>query len=61
MMSDLYDSASPASQFGPVFIAEYRSDCPSCFDDIEPGDRIRADGTGEFIHARRECEEVAAE
>lgn len=44
-------------QVGPVFDAQYGSDC-SEGDDIEPGDSIRADGRGGFAHAS--CLRMAA-
>ena len=40
----------PATTLGPTFEAEYRSDC-SEGDEIEPGETIRADGHGGYVHA----------
>lgn len=37
---------------GPWFAAGYNGFCSGCGDDIEEGDRIRADGDGGY-----ECEE----
>lgn len=64
MTDDPFDEAKPASRglwygFGPIFTATYESDCPSCDDPIEPGEDIRADGWGDFIHADTQCERVA--
>lgn len=58
-MSDFYDDAEP--EFGPIFTATYESDCPSCDEPILPGEDIRADGHGDFIHADTMCEKVARE
>lgn len=61
-MSDFYDDAAVsegASLLGPIFIAEFETDCSSCPDMIEPGDRARADGAGTWIHATLQCERVA--
>jgi len=48
---DLFQPAEPAQpRLGPTFEAEYRSDC-SEGDEIEPGETIRADGHGGYVHA----------
>jgi hypothetical protein len=62
---DFWDEAPPAARpdprdkFGPIFTAAYESDCASCFERIVPGEDIRADGSGRYIHADDQCEEVA--
>lgn len=38
---------------GPWFEAAYEGECSRCFEVIEPGDLIRADGEGEY--ERQEC------
>jgi len=41
---------STVLDLGPTFAAEYDSDC-SDGDEIEPGEMIRADGHGGYVHA----------
>lgn len=41
------EDADMPSGKGPIFEARYRSTCSVCGDQIEEGDRIRADGDGE--------------
>jgi hypothetical protein len=53
------ESAGIWPAFGPVFTAEYRTECESCEDPIEPGEDARADGCGGWIHADTMCEKVA--
>lgn len=62
-MSDFYDEpeTTQVDRFGPVFVATYEGDCASCADPIVPGEDIRADGRGGWIHADDQCERVAAE
>lgn len=51
--ADLFDDAPAApqeSKLGPVFTATYGSEDDCCGEGIEPGDRIRADGHGGWIH-----------
>ena len=60
--SEFYDEPSPIPMtMGPVFVASYESDCPSCDEPIVPGEDIRADGHGGYIHADTQCERVARE
>lgn len=53
------DPLSRKEKLGPIFTANYQSDCPSCFELIVPGEDIRADGSGSFIHADDQCERIA--
>jgi hypothetical protein len=46
-------------ELGPVFVAGLESECASCPEPIEPGERARADGHGGWIHADAQCERVA--
>jgi len=46
-------------EFGPVFCAGHESECESCDEGIVPGEDIRADGRGGWIHADAMCEKVA--
>jgi hypothetical protein len=60
--SAFYDEPSPIPMsMGPVFMASYESDCPSCDEPILPGEDIRADGRGGYIHADTMCEKVSRE
>lgn len=43
--------------YGPWFTAQYAGMCAGCFEDIEPGDTIRADGDGCYLCP--ECGEAA--
>lgn len=53
---DLFDEPD---RFGPVFTADHESDDACCGDGILPGEKIRADGSGGWIHADTQCEEWA--
>ncbi len=55
----MVDDAGPVRGFGPVFTATYESECPSCDETILPGEDIRADGQGSYIHADTQCERTA--
>lgn len=61
MTEDLFDNedASAGLRFGPVIMARYEGTCAACGWDIRPGDDIRADGQGEWIHADDDCERIA--
>lgn len=60
-LSDLIDAARRAvREFGPVFTATYESECDACDGAIWPGEAIRADGRGGWIHADTECEKIAS-
>jgi len=50
---DLFDDVH---SFGPVFTASYETDDSCCGNGIEPGELIRADGRGGWIHAENGCE-----
>lgn len=41
---------------GPVFMAEYDGTCSGCDDPIVPGEDIRSDGEGGWVHADDQCE-----
>lgn len=56
----LFDNAAPASKFGPVFMAEFESEDSCCGEGIVPGEDIRADGHGGWIHADTTCERLAS-
>ena len=56
---DLFDDASEPVRLGPVFMATYEGECTSCDEVIQPGEDIRADGAGGWIHADDMCEKVA--
>ncbi len=43
------DPFEAPSTLGPWFTASYASECAGCFGGIEPGDRARADGHGEYL------------
>jgi hypothetical protein len=64
-MNDFYDdatpvrSARPRGDLGPIFTATYESDAACCSEVIQPGEDIRADGRGGWIHADDQCEEIA--
>lgn len=58
--SDLFDNAEPASRFGPTFMAEFESEDSCCGEGIVPGEDIRADGHGGWIHADTTCERLAS-
>ena len=62
-MSDLFvepDATPPRRQgLGPVFTATYESDAACCSEPIVPGEDIRADGRGGWIHADDQCEAIA--
>jgi len=58
-MRSMVDDAGPVGGFGPVFAATYESECPSCDERILPGEDIRADGQGGYIHADTQCERIA--
>lgn len=48
MDEDLFDDAD---SFGPIFTATHESEDACCGDGIVAGERIRADGSGGWIHA----------
>lgn len=60
---DLFEPAGPPPRktgrdaFGPIFVAQYDNTlCSGCGDYVEPGEDLRADGTGGWVHADDECE-----
>jgi hypothetical protein len=55
----LFEDAQESFTFGPVFMAQYACDDDCCGEGIEPGEDIRADGQGGWIHADMTCERVA--
>lgn len=56
---DLFDDSAPESPFGPIFTATFESDSACCGEAIVPGEDIRADGLGGWIHADDQCEAMA--
>jgi len=60
--TDLFDDAGQesASPFGPVFAATFESEDACCGEGILPGEDIRADGQGGWIHADDGCERMAS-
>lgn len=60
--SDFFDNADPAASninLGPVFMAQFESEDSCCGEGIVPGEDIRADGQGGWIHADSGCERMA--
>lgn len=57
-LDDFWDDAPDLTgpELGPIFTATYESDSSCCGDLIVPGEDIRADGCGGWIHASDECE-----
>lgn len=51
--NDLFSVPEKPSKLGPVFRAEFDSECDGCGFSIDEGEEIRADGSGGFIHV--EC------
>ena len=58
---DLFADATERPAFGPVFVAEHESDDACCGEGIVPGEDIRADGHGGWIHADTTCERLASQ
>jgi len=56
---DLFDDAEDTSPFGPIFTATFESEDACCGEGIVPGEDIRADGFGGWIHADTTCERLA--
>jgi hypothetical protein len=56
---DLFDDVREMPMFGSVITARYESECPSCDELILPGEDIRSDGLGRYIHADDACERMA--
>ena len=50
MDEDFFDDAQESGPVGLPFNAAYASTCSEIYDDIQPGDRIMADGHGGFAH-----------
>jgi hypothetical protein len=59
IVDDLIDDA-PSSRLGPVFRATFESEDACCGEGIVPGEDIRADGSGGWIHADTTCEKLAS-
>jgi hypothetical protein len=66
-LDDLYDApegphpaAGDPRGLGPIFTAGHHSEDTCCGDGIVPGEDIRADGAGGWIHADDQCEKLAA-
>lgn len=58
---DLFDNASDGPKLGPIFVAEHESEDACCGEGIVPGEDIRADGHGGWIHADTTCERLVSE
>lgn len=52
------DRNADRNLLGPVFMASHESHCEGCDEWIVPGEDIRADGYGNYIHADDMCEAV---
>lgn len=46
---EAFRSTAERGVYGPWFTAKYDGMCAGCFEDIEPGDTIRADGDGCYL------------
>lgn len=58
--SDFFDDTPSGNiKLGPVLMAQFESEDSCCGDGIMPGEDIRADGEGGWIHAREDCEGMA--
>lgn len=53
----LFDDAQD-SKLGPIFCAEFESEDSCCGEGIVPGEDIRADGHGGWVHADTTCEKL---
>jgi hypothetical protein len=58
---DLFDSAREPVRLGRVFMAQHESEDSCCGEGIVPGEDIRADGQGGWIHADDSCERMVQE
>jgi hypothetical protein len=47
--SATFRSTAERGTYGPWFAAKFSGMCNGCFEDIEPGDTIRADGDGCYL------------
>jgi hypothetical protein len=56
---DFFESAEETPALGPIFMATYETDDACCGQGIQPGEDIRADGRGGWIHADDGCERMA--
>lgn len=54
----LFDDAQKTFTFGRIFMAQHESDDDCCGEGIQPGEDIRADGRGGWIHADDTCERL---
>lgn len=52
------DRMSERDRMGPVFTADYQGTCSGCDEPVIPGEDIRADGQGGYVHADDQCERV---
>lgn len=57
--TNLFDAAEDFPAFGPIFTADHESEDACCGEGIVPGEDIRADGRGGWIHADTTCERLA--
>lgn len=51
---------SEYDRLGAVFTAEYEGSCSGCEDPVVPGEDVRADGQGGYVHADDQCERAVA-
>lgn len=59
---DLFDNTDEdAPKFGPILTAQMHGPDACCDEGIVPGEDIRADGRGGWIHADDTCERLARE
>jgi len=52
-VNDLYNEHD---RLGPVFTAQYLTDCSGCDEPICPGEDARSDGQSSWVHADDQCE-----
>lgn len=50
------DEMTDQDGMGPVFTADYQGLCSGCDEPIIPGEDIRADGQGGYMHADERCQ-----
>jgi hypothetical protein len=58
-VSNLFATSSEIPKLGPAFMATFESDDACCGEGIVPGEDIRSDGEGGWIHADDSCERIA--
>jgi hypothetical protein len=58
---DFFDSAREPVRLGRIFMAQHESEDSCCGEGIVPGEDIRADGQGGWIHADDSCGRMVQE